>query len=247
MVHDGKVIVNPGAQGGRETSYAVAAYDANDGKILWKSGHAQASYASPMLATLAGRLQVLIFDAEGLAGLDLSNGQEWWRFPWKTAFDINASQPIVVDEGNVFITSQNGAALINVSEQEGKFVAKSLWENRLMKCHYANPIAKGGYVYGLDGGILACLDLKTGKRQWKGGRYGHGQMLLAGNSLLILTEQGDVAVVEASRKEHQESAKFPAIEGKTWNNPVLCRGTLYVRNHLEMAAFDLRKNHDNER
>jgi outer membrane protein assembly factor BamB len=101
-------------------------------------------------------------------------------------------------------------------------------------------VLHGGYLYGLDESILACIDAATGDLKWKGGRYGYGQVLLAGDHLIVLTEDGELALVRATPEAHHELARFPAIEGKTWNHPVIAGGVLLVRNLREMAAFDIR-------
>jgi outer membrane protein assembly factor BamB len=110
-----------------------------------------------------------------------------------------------------------------------------------MKNKFTSSVLRQGYIYGLDEAILACLDAATGELQWKGGRYGYGQILLAGDHLLVLTEDGDVALVTATPERFDEVATFPAIEGKTWNHPIIVGGRLIVRNLREMAAFDLRR------
>jgi outer membrane protein assembly factor BamB len=102
-------------------------------------------------------------------------------------------------------------------------------------------VLRDGVIYGLDEGILAAVDAETGELKWKGGRYGYGQVLLAGDRLIVLTEDGDLALVRASPERHQEITRFPVLEGKTWNVPAMSGGYLLVRNLAEMAAFDLRK------
>ena len=108
-----------------------------------------------------------------------------------------------------------------------------------MKAKFSNVIAAGEFIYGLDDGILACIDLQEGERQWKSGRYGHGQMILVDNLLLITTEKGDVVLVEPNPEEHKELARFSAIKGKTWNNPALAGPHLLVRNNQEAACYEL--------
>ena len=239
LVYDGRVVVNPGTQKGSASSGDILSMDANKGEILSRGGKAKASYCSPMLATLAGKQQILVFDAAGLAGFDPDDASELWRVPWISDFDINAAQPVVLDGTHVVITSQAGCALLELSVDNGQWTATEKWRNRLMKCSYANPIARNGFLYGLDEGILACLDLSTGKRLWKKGRFGHGQILLSGDLLLVLGEKGELALVEAVPDEFRELGRIQAIEGKTWNNPVLVGGRALVPNHLEMACYEL--------
>ena len=109
-----------------------------------------------------------------------------------------------------------------------------------MKNKFTSSVLHEGYIYGLDEAILACVDAATGELKWKGGRYGYGQILLAGDHVIVLTEDGDVALVRATPERHDEVARFPAIEGRSWNHPIIAGGYLVVRNLREMAAFDLR-------
>ncbi len=239
LVVNNLVIVNPGSQKGTPASRALAAYDAVTGELRWRGGEAQASYSSPMLATLAGQEQILLFDAAGLAGFNPADGTELWRTPWKTNFDNNAAQPLLLPDDQILISSEAGTALVRVSLVDGQWQVVEIWHNNRLKSSYANPVVRGDHVYGLDQGILACLEWKTGKRLWKQGRYGHGQLLLADDLLVVLTEQGELVLVEAVPDAHHELGRVPGIAGKTWNNPVLVRGRALVRNHLEMACFDL--------
>lgn len=241
LVYDGRVVVNPGAQQGTETSADVVAVDDRDGKVLFRGGKAKSSYCSPMLVDLLGTRQLLIFDAAGLAGFAVDDGRELWRVPWTSDFDINAAQPVVLDDRQIVISSQAGCALIQLALAEGNWVATQVWRQRQMKCSYANPLVYQGHLYGLDEGIMACVDLQSGKRLWKdrAGQYGHGQMLLAGDLLVVLSEKGELALVEANPEKFHELGRIQAIDGKTWNNPVLVRGRAIIRNHLEMACYEL--------
>jgi outer membrane protein assembly factor BamB len=241
LVYDGIVLVNPGNQKGTPTSRSIVAYDLLDGRKHWAAGQAKAGYASPMLVTLAGARQLLIFDAAGLAGHDPADGRELWRYAWTSDFDINASQPIVVDDQRVAISSSAGAALLKLSQTDGRWQVDEVWRNRNMKCGYSNPIAYQGHLYGIDENMLACLDLATGKRRWKSrdGQFGHGQMLLRDDLLVILGEAGELALVAAAPDAFHELGRIQAIDGKTWPVPVLVGHRIFVRNHLEMAAYDL--------
>ncbi len=241
LLYDDLVLVNPGNQKGTADSRAITAFEADTGDPLWGGGGANAGYASPMMATLGGLRQVLIFDAGGLAGFDAADGRELWRTPWKSDFGLNAAQPIVLEGDRVFITSASGAALYRIEHADDAWSADEIWKNLRMKCSYCCPIAYDGYVYGIDDNMLACVELATGKRMWKarGGQYGHGQLLRRGDLLLVLGEAGELALVEATPQRFNELGRIQAIEGKTWNNPILVGGRIFVRNHLEMAAYDL--------
>ena len=240
LVDGHQLIVNPGNQGDNPHSHAIVAYDIDNGSLLWGAGQSKASYASPMLATLDGVKQILIFDAAGLAGYDPAGGKQLWQFAWQTQFDIHAAQPVILDDNDLLITSQSGCARLDIRKNADSWQVEERWQNRNLKGSYANPVYHEGHVYGLDEGILVCLDPTQGERRWKRGRYGHGQLLLVDNLLLILSERGELALVEATPEAYRELSLIPAIEGKTWNNPVLVRGLAVVRNHLEMAAYDLR-------
>lgn len=241
LIHEDVVIVNPGDQKGTDNSRAVVAYSLADGQRRWAAGRAKTSYASPMLVTLGGTKQILIFDGVGLAGCDPTDGRELWRFPWKTDFDINAGQPVVLDDQRIAITSTSGSALVEVRPDAGAWKAEQVWMSRRLKGGYASPVAYDGALYGIDESILVALDLADGKQKWKDrkGQYGHGQMLRRDDLLVILGEAGELALVEATPTKFNELARIQAIEGKTWNVPLLVGNRVYVRNHLEMAAYEL--------
>jgi outer membrane protein assembly factor BamB len=175
-----------------------------------------------------------------LAGHDAGTGKELWRFPWSTHMGINVAQPVALDGDRVYISSgyDVGGAMLKVTENDGQWSAERLWKNRQLRCKFTSPVLRQGHLYGLDDGVLVCLDAETGKRKWRGPRYGHGQ-LLAGDLLLILGEAGELALVEATPEEYRELGQIAALEGKTWNCPALAGGRAYLRNHREMACYDL--------
>jgi len=238
LVVDDKVIVLPGGSRGN----SVAAYDRATGEPVWQALDDVQSYTSPMLVTLAGERQILVVTAERALGMSTEDGTVLWDHPW-TIFGVpNITQPVLLGDDRVFLSASNGkgAAVIEVARTlAGGFEAELKWETNRMKTKQSTAVLHEGYLYGLDERILACLDAETGELQWKGGRYGYGQLLLASGHLVVLTEAGDVVLVEATPEEHRELARFGAIEGKTWNSPAIAGGRLLVRNALEMAAFDI--------
>ena len=237
LIVDGKVIVQPGGHRGR----SVVAYNKLTGEAVWRSQNDAQSYTSPMVATVAGRRQILTVSAERMMGLSIEDGALLWSYPWRTAYNINSSQPVVVDETHVLVTAgyDHGAALVRVTRDGNSFRAEAGWENNSLKGRFNSPVLHNGYIYGFDESIFACIDARTGQRKWKGGRYGYGQVILAGDHLVITTETGDVVLVRATPERHEEVARFSAIEGKTWNHPAIADGVLLVRNTREMAAFRL--------
>jgi outer membrane protein assembly factor BamB len=235
LVVDGKVIVAPGGAHGN----SVVAYDKLSGKRVWGSLDDGAAYDSPTLATVGGRRQILVITALRAVGLTVDDGKLLWEYPWVTQNEINVAQPIVVGSDRVFLSSAygHGAALVELTPRGDNFETKLVWANNRMKNKFNSAVLLGGFLYGLDEGILACMNAESGELKWKGGRYGYGQLLLASNHLVVLTEEGDVVLVRATPDSHQEVARFNALSGKTWNIPAISDGLLLVRNEIEMAAF----------
>ena len=235
LVVDNTVVVLPG--GGKGQS--VVAYDRQSGKRVWSALDDGAAYSSPMLVTLAGVRQILTFTSTRLVGLSPENGTLLWEFPGSPA---NIAQPLITAPDRVFISADSGAAMLQLAPgADGRLMARELWRTNRMNNKFTSSVLLDGFIYGLDESILACIDASTGELKWKGGRYGYGQVMLASSHIIVLTEQGELALVRADPKAHQEITRFPAIEGTTWNHPAMSDGILLIRNVEEMAAFDLTK------
>jgi len=236
LVVGNTVVVLPGGGNGR----SVVAYDRQSGKRVWSALDDGASYSSPMLVTLAGVRQILTLTATRLVGLSPENGTLLWEFPWRSG--TNASQPLITAPDRVFVSTEYGASLLQLAAgADGPLTARELWRTNRMNNKFTSSVLHHGFIYGLDESILACIDASTGDLKWKGGRYGYGQVMLASGHVIVLTEQGELALVRADPKAHQEIARFPAIEGTTWNHPAMSDGILLIRNVEEMAAFNLKK------
>jgi outer membrane protein assembly factor BamB len=238
LIVDDKVIVLPGGPRGK----SVVAYNKTTGEPIWKVLDDRQAYTSPMLVTLAGARQILVVSANRVMGLAPEDGQLLWDHPWSTNQGINVAQPIVMEGNRIFMSAGygHGAEVIEVTRTGETFTTRSIWENNRMKNKFTSSLLHQGHLYGLDESILACIEASTGELKWKAGRYGYGQVMLAGDHLIVLTEDGDVVLVRATPERHEELASFSAIEGKTWNHPVIADGRLLVRNLREMAAFDIR-------
>jgi outer membrane protein assembly factor BamB len=129
--------------------------------------------------------------------------------------------------------------VLRLMESAGTWKVEPLWQNKNMRCKFTSPVAYKGFLYGLDEGILTCVDQETGQRKWRDGRYGHGQLLLTNDLLVVLSETGKLVLVEATPDGHRELGSIQAVEGKTWNNPALVDGKAFIRNGEEMACYDL--------
>ncbi len=238
LIVDEVVVVLPGGPNGQ----SVVAYDRRTGTRAWSAQGDQQAYSSPMLVTLAGVRQIVVFSGTRLMGLSPDRGTLLWEHPWKTEYDMNASQPLVVADNRILVSSGygKGAAVLELTAAPGGLSVHEVWRNNRMKNQFTSSLLHEGFLYGLDESILACLDATTGEVKWKGGRYGYGQVLLASGHLIVLTEDGQMALVRATPERHEELVRFPVLDGKTWNHPAMAGGILLVRNINEMAAFDLR-------
>jgi outer membrane protein assembly factor BamB len=237
LIVDDKVIVLPGGTGGK----SVVAYNKMNGAPIWKALDDTQAYVSPMLVNLSGRRQVVVVTANRVVGLVPENGSVLWSHPWDTSMGINVSQPIAVAPNRLFISSGygKGAAVVEVTGSGNSMTARTIWENSSMKNKFNSSVVHEGHAYGLDEGILTCVELSTGTRKWKGGRYGYGQVLLASGHLIISAESGELVLVKATPQQHTEVARFQALNGKTWNYPAIAGGKLLMRNANEMAAFNI--------
>jgi outer membrane protein assembly factor BamB len=223
---------------------ALVAYDRISGELKWTTGKSSTSYGSPQLFKINNQEQVLIFAKNGLVAYNATDGKFLWEFPWRSTSGPNCSQPVLIPAtGNEIILSTGygkGTAKLKIQQDEqGKWSVKEIWTSRSMKCKFTTPVIIGEFLYGLDDGIMACISLENGEKKWKRGRYQHGQILLAGNRILVQTEKGGIVIVEPDPDKLKEVGKFKALKTKTWNNPVLVGSYLLVRNSEEAICFDL--------
>lgn len=221
---------------------AMLAFDAATGEKRWASGPGTHSYSSPQLASIAGVEQILSMTNAGLAALNPADGTILWEHAWPIEDGYRAIQPLVINDTVLIGSPANfGCRLIRVTHDGTIWTTAKVWDSVEIKPNFNDYVALDGYLYGFDGNVFACIDLATGKRKWKRGRYGFGQVLLVQpqNLLVIQAESGEVALVEANSKEFVELGKFAALDGKTWNHPVIAHGKLFVRNGEEMACFNV--------
>ena len=223
---------------------SLIAYDKNTGEKVGTGGDQQISYSSPSLFTLDGVRQIVIVNETTITGHDATTLKTLWSYPWLGGSSSNASAPQTqqVRPDTLFVSKGYGvgAALFKVS-RDNDWSVKEIWHNILvLRTKFSNCVISGDHVYGLDDGTLECVELATGKKLWKNGRYGSGQLLLAGDVLLVQAEEpGDIVLVEDNPKKFVELTRMKALEAKTWTNPTLAGRYLLIRNAEEAACYEL--------
>lgn len=221
----------------------LAAYDLSTGAPRWVKTEGGVSYSSPHLLTIGGVTQIVFLNNTGATGVAPTDGRVLWKHSWPGAAML---QPDLTADGGVLVTTGDmaggiGVRRLAVANGSGGWTAEEVWTSKGLKPYFNDFVAHKGHAFGFDGSILACIDLQDGKRKWKGGRYGHGQLLLLADQdlLLVLSEEGELALVAAVPGQFTEIARLQAVEGKTWNHPALAGDILLVRNDREMVAFRL--------
>jgi outer membrane protein assembly factor BamB len=234
LVVDDVVIVHAGA---------LVAYDRATGDRRWVGQTRSGSYSSPHLMTIDGVAQVVQLASAGAVSVAPADGSQLWEQPWPGTTIV---QPALIGDGDVLISSANamgglGIRRLAVAHRANAWTVEERWTSNGLKPYFNDFVVHKGHAFGFDGFILAAVDLEDGTRKWKGGRYGHGQLVLLADQdlLLVLSEEGELALVKATADKFAELSRFKAIEGKTWNHPVLVGDVLLVRNGEEMAAFRL--------
>jgi len=226
-------------------SGTLAAYDPATGHLRWVGPHQPGSYSSPHRVTIDGVEQILLLSGSGAASVSPATGALLWQYEWKTG-GPTIVQPAVTPDGDILVngivmTGGAGLRRLAVAHRSNGWSLEERWTSNGLKPYFNDFVVHDGHAFGFDGSILACIDLADGTRKWKGGRYGSGQLVLLSDQdlLLVVSEEGELALVSATPDQYKELARIPAIEGKTWNHPVVVNDVLLVRNGEEMAAFRL--------
>jgi outer membrane protein assembly factor BamB len=245
LVTQGVVIVFAGARDGK----TVVAYSEESGKLAWTASvgpvpeKVALSYSSPQLVKVQGVEQVLFATDAGLSGFEPAHGKELWHYSWSVPNTARIVQPAVIGDGDLLLGTGmgNGTRRIRISHKGDEWPTEDLWTSHKFKPYFNDFVVYRDCLFGFDSGKLACINLKDGSECWHASGYGSGQALLLADQglLLILAEDGDVALVAANAEKREELCRFKAIDGKTWNHPVIAHGRLYVRNGEEMACFKL--------
>lgn len=238
VLSDGLVIVTGG-----NTKPTLLAYQQATGDLAWTAGDDGASYSTPVLMTLAGVPQIVVINQESVTGHDPATGRVLWAFAWPSVMQSpKSAQPIQASADSVIVTSSYGVKghLLRIAKgSDGALAATSVWQSSHPRTKFSSVSILGDHAYGLDEGTLACIDLKTGERGWRDGRYGFGQHILLGDLMLMQAERGDVVLIRLKPEALDEIARLPALSSKTWNPPTLAGRWLLVRNDREMVCYEL--------
>jgi outer membrane protein assembly factor BamB len=231
---------------------SLVAFDMKSGAVCWSAGSRQASYASPVVATLGGQRQIIVVNESWVTAHRTSDGKVLWEQPWSSETDTNAScsEPVPLDDDRLLLSKGygSGCSLLAIKKgSDGRLSANPLWNppiKSVMKTKMCNVVVRDGFIYGLDDVLLECIELETGAVQWKKRRrpeFGHGQIMLIGNVILALSESGELALVEANPREYTELSHLQALDSAnvTWNNPAFAPPYLLIRNAREAACYRL--------
>ncbi len=234
------VIVLAGGEGEKN----LLAYRTRSGDLAWTAAAGQTSYASPQKAVLQGRQQVLVFSNRGLVAVEPTGGKLLWEYPLPIAPSAPRSvQPFALDDKQVLIASESdlGLALLDLKREGEALTPTQRWVCRKFRPSFNNFVVQAGQLYGFNGRIFGCVGLDDGEPRWQEGRYGHGQVLLLAEQglLLVMSEEGEAILLRANPEKHEMLGRFQALKGKTWNDPVIAQGYLYVRNAERMACYEL--------
>ena len=231
LMHGKAAIFNAGASG--------VAYDRQTGDVLWRSADDTCGYATPVPFTHDGKDCLAVFTKNAIMAVNPEDGKALWSHPWTTDYECNIADPVI--SGNqVFVTSGygRGASVVDFSGPS----PKPVWENKNMRTHMSGPVLIDGFLYGFDDNRLTCLDWKTGDKKWDEKSPKKGALMAAGNKLIVIGENGRLAIVEASPTAYKEIAAAQVVDGRCWTMPVLANGRIHVRDadgHL--VCLDVRK------
>jgi outer membrane protein assembly factor BamB len=244
LVEGDRLLVEVGSATG-----AFMAFDKGSGEVIWSSLSDEPAYASPIALSFQGRRQVVFFSASGLHALAPKDGRLLWHHPWAapcpaTGIPLAAASPVFVAPDRIFVSSawgeHKGGGVVEIVERGGELAAERLWHAKLIDGEISTAVLVGGHLYGFKGSILVSVDAATGEMGWSARGFGRGSLIAAEGKLIVLAEDGTLALVEASPDEYRLLARAPILSGRSWTAPSLADGRLFLRNGEEVVSLDLR-------
>ena len=226
---------------GGKSGSALVAFNKRTGSVVWKSYDGIAGYSSPIAITVDGIRQIIFFMGTSVVSVSPTDGKFYWKYNWETSYDVNSATPIFIPPDKVFISSNygKGAAVFQITTDNGKVTAEPVWKSRVMKNHFSSSILYGDYIYGFDSAILKCIEADSGEEKWKERGFGKGSLMLADGHLIVLGDRGKLALVEATPSRYIEQARAQVLRKKCWTMPTLAGGKLYLRNQKEIVCLNM--------
>ena len=245
MIEDDKVFVEAGGR----NNLAFIAFDKSTGGVVWASQTDAAAYSSPLAITVDGVRQIVFFSASGLSAVAPEDGRLLWKHPWAsscpaTGIPTNVAHPVFIPPDKIFVSNGygtvTGSTVLRVIRRGGEFATQTVWRSETMRNLLNSSILHDDHIYGFDIGILKAIDAATGEEQWKARGFERGSLIAADGQLIVLGEQGNLALVEATPSGYREKGSAQILRGRAWTMPSLADGRLFLRNHSEMVSLDLR-------
>ena len=238
LVEGEMVLIEAGGAGGN----AFVAFNKKSGQLIWKAESDIAGYSSPVVYTINGRRQIIFFSGDGAVAVAPESGKMLWRLPWKTEGNVNAALPLFVPPDKVFISSGYGvgATLLRLKNENGNPAFEEIWKTKSMQNIYPTSILQGNYLYGFSRSTLKCMEVNTAAEKWKQQGFGVGSLIYADGHLIVLSDKGKLALIEATPEAYKEKASAEILEGRCISVPALANGRLYLRNTKELVCLDLR-------
>jgi outer membrane protein assembly factor BamB len=238
LIEGDMVITMPGGAGGN----SLAAFNRQDGQMIWKSLDDRAGYSSPVAGTIAGKRQLVFLTAENILGISPTDGKMLWKHPWPLFKDCNIATPTIIGD-YVFVSSGygKGCILLEVSaDASGAMQVRPVYEHNRMRSRFSTTVLVNEHLYGFDETWLVCMELRTGKIRWKKRGFDEGQLLAADGQLFVLGEHGKLALVEANPEKYVERGSCQLLGGRCWTMPVLANGKLYVRDQEQILCLKVK-------
>ncbi|HEV7403172.1 MAG TPA: PQQ-binding-like beta-propeller repeat protein [Chthoniobacteraceae bacterium] len=244
LLEGGLLYVGGGGQG-----ESLLAINPADGKVVWKAFDEKITHATPVAATILGQRQIIFFVQSGLLAVEPKSGKELWRYPFKFSTSTAAS-PVV--SGDIVYCSAGynvGAGAAKITKVGDKFTATEIYRlpgNKPLANHWSTPIVKDGFLYGMfqfkeyGKGPVKCVDIAKGEVKWEKEGFGPGQVILAGDKVVALADNGDLVLIDPNPAAYKELNRVHLVDGKCWSTPVLANGRIYVRSTKEAACLDVK-------
>ena len=239
LLVDGVLVLQVGIEG---EGKSIAGFDPKNGELLWTAGTDKIEYQSPVAASIGGRTQVVAVGTKKLYGIEGKTGKVLWELEHggdESAIGGGSIVPVPAGDGRfLLVHKSDGAAMVRVEAKGGSYEASQLWANNSIRGTYAVPVYHEGFLYGMSGRILTCVDAATGETAWRSREPGDGFPLLVGDKLVLITKPGSLHVAQAGAKGYEELARLALFDEHAWSEVAFADGHLFARSMGHLARID---------